>query len=281
MKALKSCWSFFIFSNLFIAGCAAIMTIQTGILFIPQGADLHFAAFVFFSTLCSYSFHWYFTSHSSIETPRLHWLSRYRHLHLLFFFTGLAGSLYFFIPYILDWIWIAIAILATFLYSAPKLPNPHLRMLRKLALGKTIFLAAVWTYVTTVLPFILVGHPWSAEHSLFSISRYFLVYMICILFDYRDRNDDKAAGIRSLITYLEPASIRNLFLFSFAIFTGSTLLLANYSTSFADIMLLLIPGFIVAALYRKATRNFDDMLYYFVLDGLMAISSLLTLFTRI
>ena len=41
--------------------------------------------------------------------------------------------------------------------------------------------------------------------------------------------------------------------------------------------MLLIPGAITAALYSYARKNFSDLLYYFVLDGLMALSALLTL----
>ncbi len=279
---LKSSWSFFIYSNLFIAGCAALMTAQSGILFGSGGYNPKLVLFVFFATLSSYSFHWYFTGPSVIHSPRLLWLHQNKWVHVLFFFTGLAGSLFFFFEYFSAyWLWIAIAVVATFLYSAPKIPNRHLQQLRKMAYGKTIFLAAVWTYVTTVLPFLIQAESWSRAHTLFTISRYFAVYMICILFDYRDRTDDKNAGIRSLITYMEPTGIRRLFLFSFLIFILSTLGLYGQRLSAESVLLILIPGFIVEGLYRRATRDFSDMLYYFVLDGLMAFSALLTLFTRI
>jgi 4-hydroxybenzoate polyprenyltransferase len=279
---IKSGWSFFIYSNLFIAGCAALMTAQSALLFGSGGYNPQLVLFVFFATLSSYSFHWYFTGPSVIHSPRLLWLHQNKWVHVLFFFTGLAGSLiFFFKDFSAYWLWIAIAVMATFLYSAPKIPNRHLQQLRKLALGKTIFLSAVWTYVTTVLPFMIQADSWSTAHTLFIISRYFAVYMICILFDYRDRTDDKNAGIRSLITYMEPADIKRLFLFSFLIFTLTTLGLFWQGITTETIIFLLLPGFIVAALYRLATRDFSDMLYYFVLDGLMAFSALLTLFTRI
>lgn len=279
---LKSSWSFFIYSNLFIAGCAALMTAQSGILFGSGGYNPKLVLFVFFATLSSYSFHWYFTGPSVIHSPRLLWLHQNKWVHVLFFFTGLAGSLFFFFEYFSAyWLWIAIAVVATFLYSAPKIPNRHFQQLRKMAYGKTIFLAAVWTYVTTVLPFLIQAAPWNTAHTLFTISRYFAVYMICILFDYRDRTDDKNAGIRSLITFMEPAGIRRLFLLSFLIFILATLGLYRQGITIETVITLLVPGFIVAALYHRATRDFGDMLYYFVLDGLMAFSAGLTLFTRI
>ncbi len=257
------------------------MTTQVYLLLQNSRAFTPFTGFVFFSTLCSYSFHWYFTGPSAVPSERLDWLKSNRQVHTFFFFAGLTGSLYFFRFFLPYWPWIGAALVATFLYSAPKIPNHYLRQLRKAALGKTIFLAAVWTYVSTVLPVIIAGQQWETRYSLFTLSRYFFVYAVCILFDYRDRADDKAAGIRSLITFLDEENIRNLFIFSLLVFSGTTLALINYDFRLTDILLILAPGLILALLYRKATHDFGDMLYYFVLDGLLAFSPLLTLFTRI
>ena len=282
MKVLKACWQFFIYSNLFIAGIASLMTSQVYLLVVQTNVPFAYPAFVFFSTLASYSFHWYFTGHSVLNTPREQWLKKFRYIHVLFFFTGLAGmSGFFFRFFTAYWSWIAGAAVATFLYTAPKIPNPFLRRLRKVALGKTIFLAAVWTYVTTVLPLVISATPWTYACTLYCISRYFLIYSICILFDYRDRSDDKAAGVRSLITYLELPAIRRLFIFSLLVFTGAVVGLILIGITSADGLILLLPGVLVAALWNRATTDFSDMLYYFLLDGLMAISALLTLFTRI
>jgi len=281
LKALRACWSFFIYSNLFMAGCAALMTAQSGLLFTPGGYDDQLILFVFFATLCSYSFHWYFTGPSAIHSPRIQWLQQFRWVHVLFFVTGLAGTVYYFQFFTTHWHWIAGSMIATFLYTAPKIPFRPLQELRKLALGKTIFLAAVWTYVTTVLPFVMEETTWTRSMTLFTIGRYFFVYMICILFDYRDRTDDKIAGIRSLITYMEPAGIRRLFLFSFGIFLIATLGLYVDGLPISDIAFMALGGLIVLALYPRATLDFSDGLYYFVLDGLMAFSALLSLFARI
>ena len=170
---------------------------------------------------------------------------------------------------------------SNFFVFCTKIPNKYLRLLRKVAWGKTIFLAAVWTYVTTVLPMIISRQDWTPAFSLFVISRYFFIYAICILFDLRDREDDKADGIRSLITYLGTGSIKILFTLSLLIFAITTLLLYNYHFTSLQIILLFSPGIILALLYNRASRDFSDMLYYFVLDGLMAFSALLTLIAGI
>lgn len=266
---------FFVYSNLFIAVCAVLMVHQTNRLLLHNFPDTHLAVFVFFATLCSYSFHWYLTSSSVLPSPRIIWLKKNHSIHLFLFFAGLTGAVIFFFFLLPWWPWLLVSVFITFLYSAPKIPHRYFRALRKVAIGKTIFLALVWMYVTTVLPIVVSGATLTGDFFLFMTSRFFLIYTICILFDLRDREDDKAAGIRSLITYLNETAISNLFIISLVLFCASTLWMLDYNHKTADIVLLLIPGFITAALFRYASRHFSDMLYYFVLDGLMALSALL------
>lgn len=191
---------------------------------------------------------------------------------------GVLGSIWFFLPYIDHWIWIAPAALLTFLYSAPKLPYPIFHHLKKIAIGKTIFLSFVWTYVTTALPIFISRQPWQEKELLFCCSRFCLIYAICILFDYRDREQDKQEGIRSMITYFSPTGVDYLFLISLLLFTVSTILLTFCGVSVLVIGVLLVPGLITGLLYRTAKNNHSDYLYYFILDGLMMFSSLITVF---
>jgi 4-hydroxybenzoate polyprenyltransferase len=273
----KKIFTFFIYSNLFIAGCAVIMVHQTYSFLLHSSPNTYFLLFVFFSTICSYSFHWYLTSHSVIPSPRIQWVQQNRNIHLVFFVAGLVGSGVFFIYLLPYWHWLLLTAIITFLYSAPKIPHPYFKALRKVALGKTIFLALVWMNVTTILPIIISQQPWRNDFTLFILCRYFFIYAICILFDYRDREDDKADGIRSLITYLNDKSIFYFFAFSLIIFAVATLLLYNFGYAIPAIIVLLIPGLITACLYNYAKKHFSDMFYYFILDGLMAFSALVML----
>jgi 4-hydroxybenzoate polyprenyltransferase len=272
---------FFVYSNLFIAACAVLMVNQSYQLLIHTTPDLYFLAFVFFSTICSYSFHWYLSYSALLTTSRAKWLQRNQKLHIIFFIAGFSGSAVFFFYLITYWPWLLLGAVITFLYSAPKIPNRYFRILRKVAIGKTIFLAFVWMYVTSILPIVISGQAWRPDFYLFIISRFSLIYAICILFDYRDREDDKSKGIRSLITYLSEKGIRNLFVLSLVLFFVASLGMLFYQYSLLTVFLLLIPGIIVAALYNYARKNFSDMFYYFVLDGLMALSAMLTLLIRI
>ncbi len=269
--------NFLVYSNLFIAACAVIMVNQTDRFLLHHSSNRHFLFFVFFSTICSYSFHWYLTSHSVIPSERIEWVNRYRLLHLFLFFAGLAGSAIFFFYLLPYWHWLLLSALITFLYSAPKIPHKYFRALRKVALGKTIFLSFVWMYVTTILPILISQQPWRNDFILFIFSRFFLIYAICILFDYRDREDDKTAGIRSLVTFLSDKSILYLFIFSLLIFIISTALLLLYGYDISSVGILLLPGVITGCLFNYAKRNFSDVFYYLILDGLMALSAILML----
>ena len=269
---------FFIYSNLFIAFCAVLMVYQTYKLLLHTAPDIYFTSFVFFSTICSYSFHWYLTPvDTETPSPRMDWLNRNRNVHTILFLIGSAGAAVCCLFLLKYWPWLLLSAFITFLYSAPKIPHPYFRMLRKVALGKTIFLALVWMYVTTILPLLISNQPWKPVFTLFATSRFFLVYPICILFDYRDREYDRKVGIRSLITWLSERGITTLFTVSLLVFTVFTVWLLPFGQSFTTIIILLIPGAITAALYRHARKNFSDLLYYFVLDGLMALSALLSL----
>jgi len=268
---------FFVYSNLFIAACAVLMVIQAYQLLLHTTPDWNVLGFVFFATICSYSFHWYLSSDSAPGSSRFLWQQRYQSIHIIFLIIGALGAGTFFLLLSKHWFWLMLSAVPTFLYTAPKIPHKYFRLLRKIALGKTIFLAMVWMYVTTVLPVEISGSDRAGDFYLFIVSRFFLIYAICILFDRRDREEDKAKGIRSLITFLEERGIKILFIASLLVFAVATISLWFYQYNMLTIFILLIPGIITAALYNYSWNNLSDILYYFTLDGLMALSSVLTL----
>lgn len=277
MRFFRQLFHFFVYSNIFIALCSVLMLYQTYDLLLHKSPGFSFMAFVFSATVCSYSFHWYLTPDIDLDSSRLRWLKRNRSIHPILFFIGLIGSAWFGFPLLSHWPWLLLAALITFLYSAPKIPHPWFRALRKVALGKTVFLAFAWMYVTTILPLQVSDTKWTPDFYWFGASRFFLVYAICIVFDYRDREYDRSIGIRSLITWLSSRSIDYLFAGSLLAFVIFTVLLLTNGYSYLTVGILLVPGVILVALYRKAIRNSSDILFYFILDGLMALSAALML----
>ena len=132
-----------------------------------------------------------------------------------------------------------------------------------------------WTYVTAVLPILIEGNIAAEKAVLFCAGQFFLIYAICILFDFRDREYDKAEGIRSMITYFNERGINILFAISIIVFFVLSLLLKQAGIPWMNIIILLVPAFLLISLYKYGKKNSSDYLYYFVLDGLMMLSGLL------
>src|SRR5882672_6093920 len=103
---LKSIFNFFVFSSLYIALCAVLMVYQAWHLFLPGAVNINLLLFVFFSTMCSYNFHWYLTTHSATGSERLQWAVKNKTLHFILYLAGLIGSGFFFFKLRQHWYWI-------------------------------------------------------------------------------------------------------------------------------------------------------------------------------
>ena len=272
--AIKNIVDFILFSSLFIALCAISMVHQTYYLF-HLSLYKNFIWFVFFGSLCSYNFHWYLTPGLYGGSYRTQWSVDHKKLHLILYIVGLIGGAWFCIKLLYHWEWLLATAFITFLYSAPKIPYKPFTSLKKIAVGKTIFLALVWTHITAILPLLLYGIQWRQEHFLFAVNRFFLIYPVCILFDYRDREEDKKQGIKSMITLLSEKNINKLFYFCLLVFFSSSIALYLSGMPLINTIMLLIPGVIVTMIYNYAKKNASDYFYYFFLDGLMMFSALL------
>lgn len=255
------------------------MVYQTDLLFDIE-PSLNILGFVFSGTVCSYNFHWYLTPPNvGGPTEKVIWNIKNKQLHLILFFIGLIGSAIFSILLIHEWFWLIITAFVTFLYSAPKIPFPVFTHLRKVAVGKTIFLAFSWTHVTALLPMVIHNPVLTDAQIWFVVNRFFFIYAICILFDYRDREADKNDQIRSLITMLNEKGIDLLFWGSMVVFFITIFLMMPYF-ALSLIGSLALPGFLLCFLYYPSKNTSSDYLYYFVLDGFMMLSAPLVVLVK-
>lgn len=280
IRILKATFDFFLFSSLYIALCAVVMVWQSFYLF-QLPLHYEFLLFVFFGTLCSYSFHWYLTPSAFGGSYRTDWSVRYKKLHFALFLLSVAGSAYYVWQLRAHWQWLLATAFITFLYSAPKMPYRPSLFLRRIAIAKTIFLAFAWAHITAFLPIEFYDHNWTTAHYTFVVNRFYLIYPICILFDYRDREEDRKAGIKSMITQFDELGIDIVFWGSMITFFITGVLMYFQGISLPDVIALMIPGILVAILYQASKRNFSDYFYYFILDGLMMLSAFLLPIARL
>lgn len=263
--------NFLLFSSVYVSLCAILLIWQTNTLLNLHPVNIDYYKFAFFSTICSYNFHWYLTPAEYSSSPRLQWGVRHKNLQLLFAIIGGIGAAIYFWDLKAYWLELSGAAFLTFLYSAPKIPIPPFTWLRKIAIGKTIFLTAVWVYVTNVLPIFLSGAHFTSQAILYIVHRFFMIYALCILFDYRDVESDKREGIRSLITWLSKPELMRLYFFSLLISALFAFLVCRDIITFY----LLTPIVITALLTKYTLNTRSDYYYYFVLDGLVMLSAVL------
>jgi 4-hydroxybenzoate polyprenyltransferase len=275
----RSLTDFLLFTSIYIAGCALAMALHATYFYgLTPNRDL--LLFIISGTLCSYNFHWMLTPSLYGESRKAAWSYAHRRLHAFLFAASGIGAAWWAFRLIDQWYWLLLTAFITFLYSAPKVPGPLFRHLKRVAVGKTAFLALAWTHIPYILPLLLSGRSWRAADYLIIFNRFYLIYAICILFDYRDREADRAEGIRSLVTALPEPGIRRLYAGSLVAFFISGLLLPLFEVSLLETALLLLPGLLLCFCYRYSLRDRSDYFYYFALDGLMALSAVLSLMAR-
>ncbi len=251
------------------------MSAHTIKIFLPDTSVNDLSGFIAASTLLSYNLHWSLVNDELSHSDRIIWTRKHKTLLLLLAITGSTLSAFYFFRLRHHWVPLIIPAFITAIYTAPKISALH--KLKTLAYGKTFLLAFTWTYVTVIMPLWIYGIEWNSSAFLFCLSRFFLIYPICLLFDYRDRKEDLEQGLTTLPARISIKTLGKLFYIIVTLFLSTTLLLLNYGFLHKEILLLLIPGIILALLYPMARRNFSDYLYYFILDGLMMLSALLSI----
>ena len=267
---MKKIFDTIIFSNFYIA-LAAVMMCYTSQRLFGLFFDKKLAVFVFFATLCSYSLHWFLTS-NELKTPRMTWTNNNRNLLKLLFLVGAAGtSISFFYLFSLWKIILPLALL-TFFYTAPKIPFRFFYFLKGFAAAKTFYLAIVWFCVTVVLPFEDAKIIWTNELFLFATNRFLLIVTVCILFDYRDRDED--FGIKNFITYFDEKKLNIAFYFNTFCFAFTCFLLKN-TFSYFETFALVLPFFVLASTFFISKKTKNEYWFYVVLDGVMMLSGII------
>ncbi len=235
-----------------------------------------FTGFVFFSTLASYSVHWYLTDVDAETTAgRTSWLYANKKIHFLFFLVSALGSGLFLLAEIKNFVWILPAVLLTLMYSAPKIPLPFFKRLKPHIWGKTILLAAVWAYITAALPLLISNSAWQNDYWIFCFNRFALIFAICILFDIRDIEHDKTIGVKSIVTLLKTHHVKIIFNIVIIGCLASGIFFGLYFYDVWVAVILIAPAVLTYFLYPKAINTTNDYLFYVILDGLMALTPLL------
>jgi 4-hydroxybenzoate polyprenyltransferase len=270
-------WLHFILSHsIFISLCAVALCFQTySLLHLPGNRYIY--GFIFFATLGSYNFYWLISKYSfSRKVPVKAFLKANRSYIFLFSFSGIgmAGCLWFLSGY---YNYIALAIALTLLYSLPLWPFRFVSFAKKAGFLKTILLAATWAWVTVLVPAAPVLDTALAPVATLFLTRFCFMLMLCILFDMRDMKVDKIHSLHSLATDVSRRSLGYIMYIVFGLFIICGILVRQYFHDMPQMIAFAFTGLLVWIVYQLSlTKERGYFFYYFLVDGLMLISSAAT-----
>ena len=272
-----------IYSNLFIALCATILTLGTyG--FVKQAPDPYLILHVFGVTLMAYNIQRLVRLQKfSNRTEQIRWYLKNKWMLYTALIIGMMVSSWTFLQLPLTLL-LAFAPLAiiSFCYSLPILPGKNgNRAIRDIPGAKIFLIAIVWTGVTWVLPLQESGADWEAEHYWVGLERFLFILAITIPFDIRDLkyDEDSMRTIPQLMGYSKAKDLAIFLLFLCAgIHAYVEFFLLPERTHLQH---LIVPVFfgLVAALVSRLRADSGDTYFTGVLDGTMLILGLILLLT--
>lgn len=272
MKFFNQLADLFLFSNLFIALCAAAMTIETYLL-LHSAANWYYIGFVFASTLALYNFPALLPGNFSAERSGRHqWITENKKLLIALFVTSLAGTIvlvfFFSLKFVL---WFTPVAAVSFAYF---FPQAHLRRIEGLKAG---VVALVWTCVTVIYPVMLdsdfsLSGLFTPVHELIMFLNFLFLFPLAVIFNVRDIEADRKAGVRTIpVIYGVEFTILIcvIFLLAFS-------MLVFFSGWGIEIKLgLLLSAIIAATLLLFASESCPESYYSFWVDGMILLQAVM------
>ncbi len=270
-------WLQFILSHsIFISFCAAALCMQTYILLhIPP--NIHIIGLVFFSTLSGYNVYWFLSKFFfSTSTSIFKFISIARsYFSVAVISAGLTFYFFLKVPYSLPYL--IISIFLTALYSMPLWPIRRLAGLaQKAGFLKTTLLAFTWAYTTTVLPAIEILQREAYAIALLFASRFFFMLMLCVIFDKRDTEIDKIHSLRSMATDIPARTLRALMYVTLFCYMMAGIFVRIHFGDTSQVFAFALTGAVVWIVFEMSFKKRGYFFYYFVVDGLMLLSSVFT-----
>ena len=271
---MRNSVDFLLFSAVFIGLCAVALCWETNLLLGLQPGHWSLYSFVFGATILQYNLHYFFKKQHAFPSERQDWSVRNRFTQKILIGIGL-------VVVIVSMFWleprhfivlVVLAVLAS-LYSFPLLPFVK-RPLKEYGLLKIGLLSLEWTLVTVWFPADQQGVDMTSYWLVF-IRRFLFMFVLCLLFDLRDKELDATNGIRTLpvrlgikITYRLADGLLLLFLLISLVQLFRT---GNYP--FFHAMLL---SAVLTRLVIELTKKINnDYIYLAGVDGMMLVQAIL------
>lgn len=277
MNSFKRFIDFVLFGNIYVA-LGAVCLIQSSVIQLQFIDHLFtFSLLVFFATLFVYNFQRIFyksPSENSQSSIRRKWILKNKIAIKTLTLVGIAGVSisFFFNDHKLLFFLFPLLILSL-IYFLPFIK------LRKNPWLKLLTLAVVWTMVTAVVPILLMHiEPFTLKDLLHILVRFCFMMAICIPFDIRDLEIDKADSVSTLPLLLSENIARWLafgfmLLYIFLIIPEYLLGMINVKVFLALLLSAIINAIVVLMSNSKRSEYF----YVAGIDGTMILQGILVM----
>jgi len=152
----------------------------------------------------------------------------------------------------------------------------YFKFIRNAGVIKTMLLAFTWMFVTGYIPMQKSLVHFSSSELLVLSQRFIFMLILCILFDKRDAAIDKIKGLHSMATDMKPVTLKWFIYINFGLLFSINWILKSIGISLLQSLALQMAALAALLTYFSSLRNRGYIFYYFVVDGLMFLSALLT-----
>jgi 4-hydroxybenzoate polyprenyltransferase len=277
LNSFKRFIDFILFGNIYVA-VGAFCLVQSSVIQL-QFTDhlLSYSLLVFFATLFVYNFQRIFYKSPSENNPgsiRRNWIFNNKTSIKLLSLIGFIGvSITFFFNDHKILLYLSPLLILSLIYFLPFIK------LRKNPWLKLLTLVVVWTIVTAVVPILLTGIEHFTKNDLLHILvRFCFMMAICIPFDIRDLEIDKADSVSTLPLMLSENIARWLafgfmLLYIFLIIPEYHLEMINIKVFLALLLSAIINAIVVLMSNSKRSEYF----YVAGIDGTMILQGVLVM----
>ena len=232
-----------------------------------------FYLFVFGATLAQYNLHYFIKKTAEPGSDRLLWSQQHMNLHRSLIGVGVmmcSYSLFFFT--IFHFIFLSIMALVAFLYSFPVLPFRKKKKLKDFGLIKIVTLALLWTLVTVWFPLDQVNFSGTLFPLIFA-RRFLFIFVLCLLFDIRDMNTDRAEQRHTIPVVIGEQRSFWLCYGILAIIVILSVYELSLGRPFTYFNAMLISALATAFMVHESRKVRSDYLYLAGVDGMMLLQA--------
>ena len=289
MNLFKRIFDALIYSNLYVSLAAALLVIETNLLFDFENTGYSLAFFVFFATLATYNFQRLVRYNiNRIGSSKSHiWIgANYKFIVFLTIFSILVSIIIFILGLKLNLLFVLlpVGIISVWYVIDLRILGLKIPSLRVIPYIKIILISIVWSIVTAIFTILNNGQVsaiLNLDVILIFLQRMFFVFAITLPFDIRDMEYDKKRDLKTIPLFfgIEKAKI----IAQGALLGFSGLVILQYVTGSKlepeEAIALVVSAAVSSFIIYKTHENQKEYFYSFIMDGTMILQFLLVLAT--